>query len=454
MQVWMKIIIGMILGILIGYLFGANSPFEYFHGELGTTLIGFFNIVGEVFLKLLKMIVVPLIFFSLCIGIASMEDISEVGTAGVKLLAYFMTTTAIAICIGVILSSVIKPGSFVNTDKRDSIMQQNQTNAEKYKKSARAQTGNEKASKEELESERGIIGAFKKGARLLKKNLLEMIPANPIEAMADTRILQIIVFAIFFGIGITQLKPDHKQFILQFCNIINDIMVFLVQMIMAIAPYGVCTLMAYSVSKVGLSVMAALAVYALTVIGGLLLHLLLVYMPVASFSSGRSPLNFLMQIKEALILAFSTSSSSATLPVTMKCVEENLKVPSKTSSFVLPLGATVNMDGTALYQGVAVVFIAQVFGYSLSTGDLVSIVLMATLASVGAAGVPGAGMITLVMVLDTVNPELVAGVALVMGVDRFLDMVRTAVNVTGDSTACCLMDWLNRGPESREAAKS
>ena len=175
MQVWMKIIIGMILGILIGYLFGANSPFEYFHGELGTTLIGFFNIVGEVFLKLLKMIVVPLIFFSLCIGIASMEDISEVGTAGVKLLAYFMTTTAIAICIGVILSSVIKPGSFVNTDKRDSIMQQNQTNAEKYKKSARAQTGNEKASKEELESERGIIGAFKKGARLLKKNLLEMI---------------------------------------------------------------------------------------------------------------------------------------------------------------------------------------------------------------------------------------------------------------------------------------
>jgi Na+/H+-dicarboxylate symporter len=212
--------------------------------------------------------------------------------------------------------------------------------------------------------------------------------------------------------------------------------------------------MAYSVSKVGLSVMAALAVYALTVIGGLLLHLLLVYMPVASFSSGRSPLNFLMQIKEALILAFSTSSSSATLPVTMKCVEENLKVPSKTSSFVLPLGATVNMDGTALYQGVAVVFIAQVFGYSLSTGDLVSIVLMATLASVGAAGVPGAGMITLVMVLDTVNPELVAGVALVMGVDRFLDMVRTAVNVTGDSTACCLMDWLNRGPKSREAAKN
>lgn len=454
MQIWMKIIIGMILGVLIGYFFGANSPFEYFNGELGTTLIGFFNIVGEIFLKLLKMIVVPLIFFSLCIGIASMENISEIGSAGIKLLAYFMLTTAIAIIIGVTLSSIIRPGSYVNQDKRDAIMHENQGNAEKYKQNARAQTGNDSANARELESERGVFGALRKGARLLKKNLLEMIPANPIEAMADTRILQIIVFAIFFGIGITNLNPDHKEFILRFCHVVNDIMIFLVQMIMSIAPFGVCTLMAYSVSKVGLSVMAALAVYALTVITGLFLHLMIVYLPVARFSSGRNPIDFLMQIKEALILAFSTSSSSATLPVTMKCVDENLKVPTKTSSFVLPLGATVNMDGTALYQGVAVVFIAQVFGYSLSVGDLVSIVLMATLASIGAAGVPGAGMITLVMVLDTVNPELVAGVALVMGVDRFLDMVRTTVNVTGDSTACCLMDWLNRGNEARSNALS
>jgi len=448
MQVWMKIIVGMILGIVLGYFFGANSPIPFFYGETGETLIGFINIIGQIFLKLLKMIVVPLIFFSLCIGIASMEDLKEIGSSGIKILAYFMVTTAFAITIGVGLALIINPGTHVDQKVSKQLIEDNQSKSQKYKQKAGVQASEGDTSQRKT----GVVASLKRGVVMLRDNLLEMIPKNPIEAMAESKVLQIIVFAIFFGVGITSLKGEQKRVMLRFCHCVNEIMVFLVQMIMALAPYGVCTLMAAAVSKVGIDVLVALMVYCITVILGLLTHLFVIYMPVAIYSTGHSPLYFLSQIREALILAFSTSSSSATLPVTMRCVEENLKIPSKTTSFVLPLGATVNMDGTALYQGVAVVFIAQVFGYSLTPGDLVSIVLLATLASVGAAGVPGAGMVTLVMVLDTVNPGLVAGVALVMGVDRFLDMVRTAVNVTGDSTACAFMDKLNRNEEERNKA--
>jgi len=448
MQIWQKIIVGMFVGIFVGWLFGENSPIEFFNGEKGAMFIGFINIIGNIFLKLLKMIVVPLIFFSLCIGVASMEDVKEVGSSGIKIMIYFMFTTAIAITIGVLLAVVLKPGSFIPPERKATLIEANQKNVEKYKKAAMEQQG----AKQGDEPQTGVMASVKKGLALVQKNLLELIPENPIDAMAESRILQIIVFALFFGIGITNLKGDHKRVILRFCSICNEIMVYLVEMIMGIAPYGVCTLMAASVSKLGLDVISSLIIYSLVVVGGLLLHLSIVYMPVASFSSGKSPITILKGIKEALILAFSTSSSSATLPVTMRCVEENLEVPNKTTSFVLPLGATINMDGTALYQGVAAVFIAQVFGVDLSLGDMISIVVMATLSSIGAAGVPGAGMITLVMVLDTVNPALVGGVALVMGVDRLLDMVRTAINVTGDSTACLFMHYLQTKEEERNEA--
>lgn len=441
MQIWMKIIIGMIAGIILGYLFGANSPITFFNGANGETFVAFINIVGEVFLKLLKMIVVPLIFFSLCIGIASMEDIKEVGSAGIKLMIYFMMTTAVAITIGVLLALVINPGSGINPELRNQLIEANQDKAQNFQKKAGVNT----EVNQDRGGESGLIYGLKKMVSRLKSNLLEMIPSNPVEAMAESRILQVIVFALFFGIGITNLKGETKDQLLKFCHSINEVMVFLVQMIMAIAPFGVCTLMAKAVSELGIGVILALMSYCFAVIVGLLLHLCLVYLPVAWYSTGKSPLEFLRNMREAIILAFSTSSSSATLPVTMRCVEQNVGIPSKTSSFVLPLGATINMDGTALYQGVAVVFISQVFGYELGFGDLVNIILMATLASVGAAGVPGAGMITLVMVLDTVSPGLVAGVALVMGVDRFLDMVRTSINVIGDSTATTFMHKISGG---------
>ncbi|MFC1742764.1 dicarboxylate/amino acid:cation symporter [Candidatus Riflebacteria bacterium] len=445
MEVWKKILIGMVAGIFIGYLFGEHSPIPFFHGAIGATFISFINIIGEIFLKLLKMIVVPLIFFSLCIGVASMDDVSAIGSAGIKILIYFMGTTAFAIIIGLAFALVVQPGKYIEGATKDKLLAENKSVTTKYKQKAGLidETG-----KKGKKVDNRIVANLKRSVNMLKISLLEMIPRNPVESMADTKVLQIIFFSMLFGIGITSLKGEKYKVMMNFCHSVNDIMVFLVNLVMEMAPFGVCTLMASTVSKIGLSVMAALLIYALTVVAGLMCHLFLVYMPVVYYTSGRTPKDFLIKLKEALILAFSTSSSSATLPVTMRVVEKNLGIPNKTTSFVLPLGATVNMDGTALYQGVAVVFIAQVFGYHLSPGDLLSTVLMATMASVGAAGVPGAGMITLVMVLDTVNPLLVGGIALVMGVDRFLDMVRTAVNVAGDSTACLFMEYLNKKPET------
>ena len=212
MQIWMKIIIGMIVGIILGYLFGANSPIGFFNGANGETFIAFINIVGEVFLKLLKMIVVPLIFFSLCIGIASMENVKEVGTAGVKLMIYFMITTSVAITIGVLLALLINPGSGINPELRNQLIEANQAKAQSFQEKAGVDTEMTK----DRDGQSGLVYGLKKMVGRLKSNLLEMIPSNPVEAMAESRILQVIVFALFFGIGITNLKGETKDQLLKF----------------------------------------------------------------------------------------------------------------------------------------------------------------------------------------------------------------------------------------------
>jgi len=422
MKIHQKILVGMGLGILTGHLFGAHSPFEFFQGELGQRLMLNLNIVGEIFLKLLKMVVVPLIFFSMVLGIASMDSVASIGKAGSRILLYFLGTTALAITIGLSLSLMIEPGSYLHETKRLELMAENNEAIKKMESLSKS-------------SQSGMV-------ELIRKNLLDMIPANPIESMAKTQILQIIVFALFFGIGITGLEEKKKKTLLETCQGINDIMVYLVEKIVLLAPYGVFTLMAEAISKQGLGILNALAAYFVTVILGLMLQLVF-YLTVVRLAGGLSPLYFLRQMREALILAFSTSSSSATLPVTMRLAEKGLGIPPKTTSFVLPLGATINMDGTALYQGVAVVFICQVYGHALGPIELLTIVLMATMASIGAAGIPGAGILTLVMVLDSVAPVLVAGIALILGVDRILDMCRTTVNVCGDCAACIVMNLFN-----------
>jgi Na+/H+-dicarboxylate symporter len=268
--------------------------------------------------------------------------------------------------------------------------------------------------------------------------IVSIVPSNPFGALAGGDMLQVIFFAMMLGIALTFLKDDRASLVVEVFDRLNDAMVMLVHIAMKLAPIGVGALLFKVVGNTGLSVLMALGVYALVVVAGLLSHLFITYGLTVRFGTKLRFLPFLGAIKEALVMAFSTSSSSATLPVTKGCCEDNLNVNAETTSFVLPLGATVNMDGTALYQGVAAIFIAQIYGMDLSMGDQVTIVVSATLASVGAAGVPGAGMITLAMVLTAIGVPT-EGLALILGVDRILDMFRTATNVVGDSTATVLM---------------
>jgi Na+/H+-dicarboxylate symporter len=268
--------------------------------------------------------------------------------------------------------------------------------------------------------------------------IIGIVPENPMASIANGNMLQIIFFALMFGIALTLLSEERSKPVVTLLDNCNEAMVMLVHIAMKLAPIGVAALLFKVVGTTGLSVLLALSVYGLVVVAGLMLHLTLTYGSIVKFGAKLPFLRFLKAIRPALMLAFSTSSSSATLPVTKECAEDNLNVSNSVSSFVIPLGATINMDGTALYQGVAALFIAQIYGMDLTIGDQATIVLSATLASVGAAGVPGAGMITLAMVLTAIGVPT-EGLALVLGVDRLLDMFRTATNVVGDSAATVLM---------------
>ena len=275
-------------------------------------------------------------------------------------------------------------------------------------------------------------------APTLTDQIISIVPSNPVKSLASGEMLQIIFFALMFGIALTLLDQKKSQPVVSLLDYMNEAMVMLVHIAMKLAPVGVAALLFKVVGSTGLSVLVALSVYGLVVIGGLLAHLIITYGSIVKLGAKLPFLPFIKAIRPAMMVAFSTSSSSATLPVTKECAEDNINVSPPVSSFVIPLGATINMDGTALYQGVAAIFIAQIYGMDLSVGDQATIVTSATLASVGAAGVPGAGMITLAMVLTAIGVPT-EGLALVLGVDRLLDMFRTATNVVGDSAVTVLM---------------
>ena len=369
--------------------------------------------IGRLFLALIKMVVVPLVFLSLCVGVASLGDLRALGRLGGRTIVYFTLTTVVALVIGTGLANLFRPGKVLSADDRAQL----------------------------LASYEGSVGdTVARAARApsLTDQLVGIVPDNPIAALANAEMLQIIFFALMLGIAFTMLKPERSQPIVAAFARLNDAVVMLVHMAMKLAPYGVAALLFKVVGSTGLSVLLALGAYALVVVAGLAVHAALTYASVVRLGARLPVLGFLGAIKEALLVAFSTSSSSATLPVTMEACEENLRVSNKITSFVLPLGATVNMDGTALYQGVAAIFIAQIYGLDLGLGAQVTVIASATLASIGAAGVPGAGMITLAMVLTTVGVPT-EGLALILGVDRLLDMFRTATNVMGDATATAFM---------------
>jgi Na+/H+-dicarboxylate symporter len=403
-----RIFIGMITGIIIGvslqWLFDDSGDFIFsvsgLHVSTYALLVdGIFNVVGSIFIASLKMLVVPLVFVSLVCGTSSLSNPSKLGRLGGKSILLYVVTTAIAISLAVSFALLVAPGQGLN-----------------------------------LTTESSFVA---KEAPSLGQVIINMMPTNPINAMAEGNMLQIIVFAVLFGIAMTMTAEAGKRLVSVFEDF-NTVIMKLVTILMNLAPYGVFALMAKLAATIGLETFSGLLKYFFLVLFVLFIHAFITYPIILKLLSGLNPVMLIRKMRDAALFAFSTASSSATLPVTMETAIKKLGVKRSVASFTVPLGSTINMDGTAIMQGVATVFIAQVYAVDLSLGDYMMVILTATLASIGTAGVPGVGLIMLAMVLQQVNLP-VEGIALIIGVDRLLDMTRTAVNVTGDCMVACIV---------------
>jgi len=405
-----KIIIGMVLGVLYGLLASKMDWVDFTNDWIKPW--------GKIFINLLKLIAVPLVFASLIKGVSSLSDISKLSRIGGKTIGIYLFTTVVAVTFGLLLVNIIQPGTSFSEEKRMELKEQ-------YASNAASKIASAKDVKED-----GPL-----------QFIVDMVPSNFIQATGNNKnMLQVIFFAILFGIAMVMLPKEKTSVVKGFFDGVNDIILQIVDLIMLTAPYGVFALLGGLVVDFGGSaeLFQALGIYSLSVVIGLLLMIMVVYPLILKSFTKLKYFDFFKGIAPAQMLAFSTSSSAATLPVTMERCEDHLGVSEEVSSFVLPLGATINMDGTSLYQAVAAVFIAQTFGYDLDLSQQLTIVLTATLASIGAAAVPGAGMVMLVIVLSSIgiDPE---GIALIFAVDRLLDMLRTVVNVTGDATVATVV---------------
>ncbi len=404
-----KILLGMVLGVLLGF---AAASFDG-----GKELVqDWVKPFGTIFINSLKLIAVPLILGSLIKGVSDLKDISKLSKMGGKTIMIYILTTVIAVSIGLLLVNTIQPGNSISEKTRTDLVSNYTESTQKYKDEAASQ------------KESGPLQA-----------LIDLVPQNIIGAAGENKnMLQVIFFAIFFGIGLILIPEEKSKPVKDFFDGFNEVILKMIDLIMLAAPYGVLALLAaLVVESPSADLFKALGWYGLTVLLGLLL-MVSFYISMVFIFTGKKPKEFLNGISPAQLLAFSTSSSAATLPVTMERVHEHLGVDEEVTSFVLPIGATINMDGTSLYQAVAAVFIAQAFGMDLSFGVQLGIVATATLASIGSAAVPGAGMVMLVIVLAQAGiPE--AGLALIFAIDRPLDMCRTVVNVTGDATVSMMI---------------
>ncbi|MCB1561160.1 MAG: dicarboxylate/amino acid:cation symporter [Xanthomonadales bacterium] len=401
MSLTLKIVLGMTLGIVVGLLFNLAALFGLVSadGTLWALVIdGLFGAVGKIFVASLQMLVVPLVFVSLVCGTSALSNPKQLGRIGGKALAMYVATTALAVSFALFLATLVQPGKGIDI---------------------------------------GEATFTAKTAPPVMDVIIGMVPKNPIQAMAEGNMLQIIVFSILFGLAITLAGAAGKKVRNGF-DALNSVVMRLVNLLMAIAPYGVFALIAVVLATLGWDVLKDFLVYFLLVLSALLVHLFVTYPILLTFLARLSPLVFLRKMRAAMLFAFSTASSNATLPVTLHSVEKKLGAGNSVSSFTVPLGATINMDGTAIMQGVATVFIANAYGQDLSAAQLLTVVLMATLASIGTAGVPGVGLIMLAGVLTQVGLPVEA-IGLVLGVDRLLDMTRTAVNITGDAMVTCVV---------------
>lgn len=408
-----QIIIGLILGLVFGLViiqFGISPQFT----------IDFIKPIGTIFINSLKMIAVPLVLASLIVGVSNLGDISKLSRIGGKTILAYLLTTVIAITLGLLLVNVFKPGDKLPQETRDNLM---------------AQFDSQAGSKADMAAEIKDAGPL--------QPIVDIVPENLIAAAANNgSMLQVVFFAIIAGIALLQIPKAKAKTFTDFFDSLNDVIIKIVEYIMMIAPYGVFALMASLIVEIAgdnpdsaVELLLALLKYTVIVVAGLALIIFVVYGTILKSFTKIKFFDFLKAMRPAMLLGFSTSSSSATLPVTMKIVEEEVGVSEEVSSFVLPLGATINMNGTSLYQAIAAVFIAQALGMDLTISQQLTIVLTATLAAIGSAGVPGAGLIMLIIVLEAIGVPG-AGVALIIAPDRILDMFRTVVNITGDATVC------------------
>lgn len=408
-QLHWQIIIGLILGLIWGLIASISGYTEF--------TVDYVQPIGTIFINLLKLIAVPLVLASLVVGVTNLNDVAKLSRMGGKTVAIYIVTTILAITIGLTVVNIMQPGDFLPPETQEQLMSNYQGNIE----------GSAQSAQEVIE--RSPMTFF-----------VDIVPENFFASASDNgNMLQVVFVAILLGIGLIQIPTEKSKSLVNFFDSLNEVIIKIVDMIMMIAPYGVFALMAGVIVELAgddisqaLNLLGALGWYCVAVLVGLLLHLTLVYSSLFKIFSKMKLRDFFRAIRPAMLLGFSTSSSSATLPVTMERVEKNVGVDEEVSSFVLPIGATINMDGTSLYQAVAAVFIAQALGLDLSIAQQLTIVFTATLASIGSAGVPGAGIIMLVIVLQAIQVP-VEGIGLILGVDRILDMCRTAVNITGDA---------------------
>lgn len=397
MSLTKRILIAMGLGIVAGIALN-RLDIGVLHAYLSN---GLFYVVGKIFISALKMLVVPLVLVSLTNGVTSLGDIKALGRIGLKAITLYLITTALAISIALTLTSLVAPGS--------SAQLSNETHQEFQQQTPPS----------------------------LGETIIGMVPDNPVAALADGNMLQIIIFALIFGVAIT-LAGERGRHVLNFFADLNEVVMKMVLIVMKLAPYGVFCLVGQTFATQGWDIIKPLSGYFLTLVAALLIHALATYSLLLQLLGRLNPVLFFRKMRAALVFAFSTASSNATIPVTLSTVEKRLGVDNSIASFTIPLGATINMDGTAIMQGVATVFIANIYGLHLGINEFLMVIVTATLASVGTAGVPGVGLVMLAMVLKQVNLP-VEGIALIIGVDRLLDMMRTAVNICGDAMATCLI---------------
>lgn len=411
-RLWMKIILALILGILFGYLVGPGTGLV--PKDIANLVVSWLAFPGQLFLSLIQLVIIPLVFASVVLGIVSSDSVRQLKTLGARIGIYYVFTTVVAVSIGFAVAFILKPGRFIDP----SIIQLNQ----------------------ESSASPSADGELK--IHSLHEVLTGLMPSNPFNALVSGEMLPIVLLAMFMGIALMSLKREDAKPIVDLLNSFQKISMTVIGWAMQIAPYAVFALTARLLAQLGVKALMGLGFYVMTILLGLsLVHVF--YLLLVKFVAKSNPFTFLRKIRNVQLLAFSTSSSASVMPLTMETAEKELSVRPAISQFVVPLGATVNMDGTAMYQGVATIFLAQVFGIDLSIGQLALVVITATLSSIGAPGAPGVGMAILSVILANVGIPP-SGIVIIMGVDRLLDMCRTVINVTGDLTAAMVMEKLSK----------